>query len=152
MARDINVVLQKDVSHLGKGGEVVKVKPGFARNFLIPQGLALPASEGNVRRFEHIRKLASERAAKARSEAGDFAKKLSAIEVAISARAGSEGKLYGSVTHKDIEAALKRQGFAVDRKKLVGDAIRAVGTYEYKARIAPEIDATFKVTVTAETV
>jgi large subunit ribosomal protein L9 len=147
MARSVNVVLQKDVEKLGKGGDVVKVSPGFARNFLVPQGLALPASEGNVKRFEHIKRLAAERAAKARADAKAIAEKVSAVELALSARAGSEGKLYGSITSKDIETALKARGFDIDRKKLKVDAIRATGTYEVTAHIAPEVNATFKVVV-----
>jgi large subunit ribosomal protein L9 len=149
MARSVNVVLQKDVEKLGKGGDVVKVSPGYARNFLVPQGLALPASEGNVKRFEHIKRLAAERAAKARAEAKSVAEKVSAVELALTARAGSEGKLYGSITSKDIETALKAKGFDIDKKKLKVDSIRATGTYEVTAHIAPEVNATFKVTVTA---
>jgi large subunit ribosomal protein L9 len=150
MAKALNVVLQKDVAHLGKGGDVVKVAPGFARNYLMPQGLALPASEGNVERFEHIKRVAAERAAKARAEAGAEAGKLSSVELTLKVKAGAEGKLYGSVTSKDIEAALKAQGFAVDRKKLSVEPIRAVGDYDVTARLAPEITATFKVHVVAE--
>ena len=150
MAKSLNVVLQKDVANLGRGGDVVKVSPGFARNYLVPQGLALPASEGNVRRFEHIKRLAAEQAAKARAAASAEATKLSAVEVRIQARAGSEGKLYGSITAKDIEAALKAKGFIIDRKKLSVDLIRSVGTYEVIARLAPEITATFKAVVVAE--
>lgn len=149
MARSVNVVLQKDVEKLGKGGDVVKVSPGFARNYLVPKGLALPASEGNVARFEHIKRIAAERAAKARAEAQTLAEKIAAVELALSARAGSEGKLYGSITSKDIEGALKAKGFDIDKKKLKVDNIRAVGTYEVTAHIAPEIHATFKVTVSA---
>jgi len=152
MARSLNVVLQKDVAHVGRGGEVVKVSPGFARNFLLPQGLALPASDANVRRFEHIRRVASERAAKSRAEAGDLATRISAVVIALTARAGAEGKLYGSITSKDIEQALKAKGFALDRKKLSVDPIRSVGTFDVVVRLAPEITATFKVTVTAEAV
>jgi large subunit ribosomal protein L9 len=150
MAKSLNVVLQKDVANLGRGGDVVKVSPGFARNYLVPQGLALPASEGNVRRFEHIKRLAAEQAAKARATASAEATKLSAVEVRIQARAGSEGKLYGSITTKDIEAALKAKGFIIDRKKLSVDLIRSVGTYEVIVRLAPEITATFKAVVVAE--
>src|SRR6478672_10292742 len=117
MAKALNVVLQKDVAHVGKGGDVVKVSPGYARNFLVPQGLALPASEGNVKRFEHIKRIAAENAAKARASAQDSASKLNAVEITLSARAGTEGKLYGSITTKDIEAALKNKGFNVDKKK-----------------------------------
>jgi large subunit ribosomal protein L9 len=149
MAKVLNVVLQKDIAHLGKGGDVVKVSPGYARNFLVPQGLALPASEGNVARFEHIKRVAAENAAKARSAAQDVAAKLSAVELTLHAKAGSEGKLYGSVTTKDIEAALKAKGFDVDRKRLTADPIRSVGTYSVAAHLAPEINATFKVTVVA---
>ncbi|MBL8681959.1 MAG: 50S ribosomal protein L9 [Myxococcales bacterium] len=151
MARSVNVVLQKDVEKLGKGGDVVKVSPGFARNYLVPKGLALPASDGNVARFEHIKRVAAERAAKARAEAKTVAEKVSSVEIALTARAGSEGKLYGSITSKDIETALKAKGFDIEKKKLKVDNIRAVGTYEVVAHIAPDVNATFKVTVTAST-
>ena len=149
MARDLNVVLQKDVAHLGKGGDVVKVSPGYARNYLVPQGMALPASEGNVKRFEHIKRVASENAAKVRAASQDVATRLGAVELTLTAKAGSEGKLYGSITTKDIEAALKSKGFEVERKKLTVDPIRSVGTYSVVARLAPEINATFKVVVVA---
>lgn len=149
MARSVNVVLQKDVEKLGKGGDVVKVSPGYARNYLVPKGFALPASEGNVARFEHIKRVAAERAAKARAEAKTVAEKVNAVEIALTARAGSEGKLYGSITSKDIESALKAKGFDIDKKKLKVDNIRATGTYEVVAHIAPEVNATFKVVVTA---
>lgn len=149
MARSVNVVLQKDVDKLGKGGDVVKVSPGYARNYLIPKGLALPASEGNVARFEHIKRIAAERAAKARAEAQALADKISAVELTLTARAGSEGKLYGSITSKDIEMALKAKGFDIDKKKLKVEHIRATGTYEVSVHLAPEINASFKVTVIA---
>ena len=151
MAHSVNVVLQKDVDKLGKGGDVVKVSPGYARNYLVPKGFALPASEGNVARFEHIKRVAAERAAKARAEAKSLADKVNAIEISLSARAGSEGKLYGSITSKDIEIALKAKGFDIDKKKLKVDNIRSAGTYEVTAHIAPEVNATFKVTVTGKT-
>ena len=150
MAKALNVVLQKDIAHLGKGGDVVKVSPGFARNYLVPQGLALPASEGNVQRFEHIKRIAAERAAKARGEAQDLAGKLGQVELNLKARAGSEGKLYGSITTKDIESALKAKGFVIDRKKLSMEAVRSVGTYDVTAKLAPGIDATFKVHIVAD--
>ncbi len=149
MSKTVHVILQRDVAKLGKGGEVVKVSAGFARNFLLPQGFALPASEGNVSRFEHQKRVASERAAKLRGEAEGAAKKLSAIELTIAATVGAENKLYGSITHRDIEAALKARGFDVDRKKLHVDPIRALGTYEVTAKLAPEVSATFKVNIIA---
>lgn len=149
MGKALHVILQRDVAKLGKGGEVVKVAAGFARNYLLPQGFALPASEGNVSRFEHQKKVAAEKAAKLRADAAAIATKLSSLELTIARTTGSEGRLYGSVTHKDIEAALKGKGFEIDRKKLHVDTIRALGTYEVTAKLAPEVSGTFKVHVVA---
>ncbi|MBI5514626.1 MAG: 50S ribosomal protein L9 [Deltaproteobacteria bacterium] len=150
MGKAIHVILQRDVQKLGKGGEVVKVAAGFARNYLLPQGFALPASEGNVARFEHEKRVSADKAARVRAAAADQATKLSAVELTIARTVGAEGKLYGSVTTKDVEAALKARGFEVDRKKLHADAIRALGTYDVTARLAPELTATFKVHVVAQ--
>ncbi|MEZ4406057.1 MAG: 50S ribosomal protein L9 [Polyangiales bacterium] len=147
MGKAIHIILQRDVAKLGKGGEVVKVAAGYARNYLLPQGFALPASEGNVARFEHEKRVAAEKAARIRAEAGDLATKLGSVELTIARTVGAEGKLYGSVTHKDIEAALKDAYYTIDRKKLVVDTIRATGTYEVQAKLAPEVSATFKVNV-----
>ncbi len=147
MGKAIHVILQRDVAKLGKGGEVVKVAAGYARNYLLPQGFALPASDNNVARFEHEKRVAAEKSARLRAEAGDLATKLGSVELTIARTVGAEGKLYGSVTHKDIEAALKSAGYTIDRKKLVVDTIRATGTYEVQAKLAPEVSATFKVNV-----
>jgi large subunit ribosomal protein L9 len=122
---------------------------GFARNFLLPQGIALPASEGNVARFEHNKKVASEKATKLRADATSVAGKLGSVEITISRTTGSEGRLYGSVTSKDVEAALKAKGFDIDRKKLHVETIRALGTYEVTAKLAPEVSGTFRVHVVA---
>ena len=146
MGKALHVILQRDVSKLGKGGEVVKVAAGFARNFLLPQGIALPASEGNVARFEQV---ASEKATKLRADATSVAGKLGSVEITISRTTGSEGRLYGSVTSKDVEAALKAKGFDIDRKKLHVETIRALGTYEVTAKLAPEVSGTFRVHVVA---
>ncbi len=149
MGKALHVILQRDVVKLGKGGEVVKVAAGYARNFLLPQGFALPASEGNVARFEHQKKVALERAAKLHGEAKALADKLSSLELTLAQTVGAEGKLYGSVTHRDIEAALAAKGYKIDKKKLHVDPIRALGTYEVTAKLAPEVNATFKVSVVA---
>lgn len=150
MSKTVHVILQRDVAKLGKGGEVVKVASGYARNYLLPEGFALAASEGNVARFEHQKKVAGEKAAKLRSDATTLANRLGALELTIARTVGGEGKLYGSVTHKDIEAALKAQGFEIDRKKLSVDSIRSTGSYAVTARLAPEVTATFKVNVVAD--
>lgn len=150
MSKTVHVILQRDVAKLGKGGEVVKVASGYARNYLLPQGFALAASEGNVARFEHNKKVATEKAAKIRSDAAALATKLGTLELTIARTVGGEGKLYGSVTHKDIEAALKAKGYDIDRKKLSVDNIRSTGTYAVTAKLAPEVSATFKVNVVAD--
>ncbi|MFO0630884.1 MAG: 50S ribosomal protein L9 [Polyangiales bacterium] len=149
MGKALHVILQRDVAKLGKGGEVVKVAAGFARNYLLPHGYALPASEGNVSRFEHEKKVAAEKSAKLRADATSVAGRLATLELTIARSTGGEGRLYGSVTSKDIEAALKSKGFDVDRKKLHVDTIRALGTYEVTAKLAPEVSGTFKVHVVA---
>jgi large subunit ribosomal protein L9 len=150
VSKTVHVILQRDVAKLGKGGEVVKVASGYARNYLLPEGFALSASQGNVARFEHQKKVATEKAAKLRADATAQATKLGALELTIARTVGGEGKLYGSVTHKDIEAALKAKGYDIDRKKLSVDNIRSTGTYAVTAKLAPEVSATFKVTVVAE--
>jgi large subunit ribosomal protein L9 len=150
MGKALHVILQRDVSKLGKGGDVVKVAAGFARNYLLPQGFALPASEGNVARFEHLKKVAAEKAAKTRGEAQALATKLGSVEVNIARTVGAENKLYGSVSARDVEAALAAKGYVVDRKKLSLDTIRSLGTYEVTAKLAPDVTATFKVNVIAE--
>src|SRR5512138_3097840 len=106
MGKALHVILQRDVPKLGKGGEVVKVSAGFARNYLLPEGFALPASEGNLARFEHEKRVATEKAAKLRASATAVATKLGQVELTIPRAIGAEGKLYGSVTTRDIEAAL----------------------------------------------
>ena len=150
MSKTVHVILQRDVAKLGKGGEVVKVASGYARNYLLPEGFALSASQGNVARFEHQKKVAGEKAAKLRADATTLANKLGALELTIARTVGGEGKLYGSVTHKDIEAALKAKGYDIDRKKLSVDNIRSTGSYAVTAKLAPEVTATFKVNVVAD--
>ena len=146
----VKVILMQDIPKLGDAGTVQDVAPGYARNYLLPEGFALSASEGNVARFEHNKKVAGEKAAKIRSDAAALATKLGTLELTIARTVGGEGKLYGSVTHKDIEAALKSKGYDIDRKKLSVDNIRSTGTYAVTAKLAPEVSATFKVNVVAD--
>ena len=151
MAANIQVVLKEDVDKLGKTGQVVKVKPGYARNFLLPRGLATVATKGNIERVEHEKKAAISRAAKLRTSAEAVAQKLSEVSVEIGKPAGEEGKLYGSVTTKDIAEALSAKGYVVDRKKLtLATPIKAVGTYDVVAKLGPEVSAIVKVTVVAK--
>lgn len=149
MAHHIHVILTDDLANVGKSGELVKVRPGFARNFLIPRGLAVGATEKNVSRIEHEKRVAETRAAKLKAEANDLATKLGAVKITITKPAGEGDKLYGSVTSKDIEEALAAQGFAIDRRRIVTDAIKAVGTYQIPVRLATNVSANIELTVAA---
>jgi large subunit ribosomal protein L9 len=150
MASHIHVVLTQDLANVGKGGELVKVRPGFARNYLVPRGLAIGATEGNIRRIEHSKKVAEAKAAKAVKEATDLAQKLSSVKLTIGRQVGEGDKLYGSVTHKDIEEALATQGYVVDRRRIVTDAIKALGTHAVQIKLAPAVSATIQVEVVAK--
>lgn len=149
MAHNIHVILSDDIHNVGKSGELVRVRSGFARNFLIPRGLAVGATEKNVSRVEHEKRVAEARATKARAEASDLSSKLSAIKLTITKPAGEGDKLYGSVTTRDIEEALTAQGFAIDRRRIVTEPIKAVGTYPVSIRLGTNVNATIEVTVTA---
>jgi large subunit ribosomal protein L9 len=148
MAMHIQVVLREDVAKLGKTGEVVKVKPGYARNFLLPRGMAALATEGNLQRIEHERKAAFARAAKLRKSLEAVAATLEGKTVHIARQAGEDGRLFGAVTTREIADALKAMGIEVDRKKLDAPEMRAVGVYDVVAKLGGEVSATFKVDVT----
>ncbi len=151
MPANIQVILQQDVDKLGKSGELVRVRPGFARNFLLPRQLAVPATTAAVRRIEHEKAVAAARAEKARKEARDVAGKIDALTLTIAQKAGEDGRLFGSVTAKDIENAAKSQGVALDRKKLVlAEAIKQVGEYQIPVKLLSGVDATLKVAVVAK--
>lgn len=149
MATHVHVVLTQDLDNLGKSGELVKVRPGFARNYLIPRGLAVSATQENVARIEHQKRVIEAHAVKARSEAEQLAQKLGAVKLTISRPAGEGEKLYGSVTARDIEEALAAQGYSVDRRRIETDPIKTVGTHQVQIRLAPAVSATVEVTVAA---
>lgn len=149
MASAIRVVLQSDVNNLGTSGEVVKVRPGFARNFLIPRGLALPATAGNLSRIEDLKRAAAARSAKDLAAAQELAKKIEAVSVKISRAVGEENKMYGSVTTKDIAEAFAAQGVTLDRKKIeLAEPIKQLGPTEVPVRLHPSVTAQLKVEVT----
>ncbi|MGK4000117.1 50S ribosomal protein L9 [Sorangium sp. So ce1024] len=150
MATHIHVVLTEDLQNVGKSGELVKVRPGFARNYLIPRGLAVGATAENVSRIEHEKRVAEARAAKTRSEAEQLAGKLNQVKLTISRPVGEGDKLYGSVTARDIEEALAAQGFSVDRRRIETDTIKSLGAHTVTVRLAPSITASVEVTVAAK--
>lgn len=148
MARSVQVVLREDLPNVGDSGEVVKVKPGYARNFLIPRGLAAMATQGNVKQIEHEKRVALARAAKQREVAKEVAKKLEEVRVTLSAKVGEEQKLFGSVTSRDIEEGLAKLGFEIDRRKiLLGEPIKELGSRKVPLKIAAGVDAEILVEV-----
>jgi large subunit ribosomal protein L9 len=148
MATHIQVVLKDDVVKLGKSGELVRVKPGYARNFLIPRGLAAVATRSNIAQVEHEKKVAVARAAKLRGDAEAVAKRLSGAVVEIAVQVGEEGKLFGSVGTKDIADALKKKGHEIDRKAIqLHEPIKSVGERDLEVRLGYEVAATIKVVV-----
>lgn len=148
MPANIQVVLQQDVSKLGKSGELVRVRPGFARNYLLPRQLAVAATTAAVHRIEHDRAVALARAEKEKKEAREIADRIGAVAVTISHKAGEDGRLFGSVTAKDIVGAFSAKGIIIDRRKLeLAESIKNVGTYELKVGLASDVSATLKVEV-----
>ena len=150
MANYIHVVLTDDLPNVGKSGELVKVRPGFARNYLVPRGLAVSATQENVARIEHEKKVAESRAAKVRGEAEELSKKLGAVKLTISRPVGEGDRLYGSVTARDIEEALEAQGFRVDRRRIETEPLKSLGTFQVPIRLATSISTTVEVTVAAK--
>jgi large subunit ribosomal protein L9 len=148
MANQIKVLLKNDVVNLGTGGEVVRVRPGFARNFLLPRGLAVPATAGNLARVEDLKRQVAGQAKLELEQATAAAAQISAVSVSIARAVGDEGKMYGSVTTKDIEDAFAAQNVKLDRKKIVlTDAIKSLGSHEVPIKLHASVTATLKVTV-----
>ncbi len=152
MAVAIQVVLQREVHNLGESGDVVKVRPGYARNFLYPRSLALPATAGNLARVEEFKRLARARADTARKQATATAEQLANVSVKITRAVGEENKMYGSVTAKDIESAYAEKGISVDRKLMeLPEPIRALGLSEVKVRLHADVTAVLRVEVVKQT-
>ena len=148
MATQIHVVLQQDVQNLGKSGDLVRVRPGYARNFLIPRGLAMPATAGNVARIEDLRARARARAAKDLVAAQETAKKLESVSVKIARAVGEENKMYGSVTSKDVEEAFAAIGIELDRKKIsLPEPIKTLGLSEVQIKLHHDVTAKLRVEV-----
>ena len=144
----MELILRADVESLGRLGDKVSVKPGYGRNYLIPQGLAMLATDANLRRFENERKKLQAKRDALASAAQGLADKIAAAEVIIEVRVGEGDKLYGSVTSGIIADKLGELGVEVDRKKIVLDEpIRALGQYEVPVKLMPEVRGIVKVSV-----
>jgi large subunit ribosomal protein L9 len=147
----MEVILREDVSNLGKAGELVKVKPGYARNFLLPRGLAYEATEGNKKRIQAEAKGRVTRQAAEKAEAEALAAKLSALAIRIAAKAGEENRLFGSITAQDIADALAQAGQVVDKRKIeLEHPIKTLGFHAVPVRVHHDVQAEVKLTVVAE--
>ncbi len=142
------VILKKEVAHLGEAGAVVEVKNGYGRNYLIPQGLAIPASETNKAELEHQKRMADAIRRKELQAAKDLAGRLAEVAVTIRRDAGEDDKLFGSVTNRDIADALAAEGIEIDRKAIVvADPIKAIGLFNVPVRLHREVEGTVRVFV-----
>ncbi|MBV8774071.1 MAG: 50S ribosomal protein L9 [Deltaproteobacteria bacterium] len=147
---NVQVILNDDVPNLGRPGDVVRVRAGYARNYLLPRNLAVEANSRNLRAFEHQKRLAMVKRDALRAQAMTQKEKIEALRLTLTAHAGEEGKLFGSVTNLDLERALHQQGFAIDRRRiLLADPVKQLGDYTVTVRLQPEIDANLKFSVTA---
>jgi len=147
----MNVILMQDFEPLGYEGDIVDVARGYARNYLIPKGLATEASNANLKALEMRKGKILAKRTEDREEAERAREKISEITIRIKAKAGEEGKLYGSVTSRDIAQHLDAQGVEVDRKKIIIDeSIRSLGEFEVPVKLHPEVVAAIKVIVEEE--
>ena len=148
MAATLQVILQSHVPNLGDSGELVKVRPGFARNYLLPRSLAVPATTAQINRLEHDKAVAVAKAEKNKKESQGLASKIDALKLVIARPVGEDDKLFGSVTAKEIEAEAKKAGVTVDRKKMqLAEPLKAIGSFEIPVKLMPGVTATLKVEV-----
>ncbi len=147
----MKIILQEEVEKLGHRGEVVDVADGFARNFLLPRNLAIPASDGNLRRLEQIRKHLAKRTAAEKGTAQQIAEVLAQTSVTISRKAGETDQLFGSVTAADVAGALAAQGLDVDKRRIhIEEPIKLLGEYAVPVRLVHGVESSVKVIVTRE--
>jgi len=147
----MKLILREDVENLGKGGELVEVKPGYGRNFLIPRGLAVLANPKNLRDIEHQKAVASAKAAKLKASAEAVAKRLAETPVALKRKVGEQDKLYGSVTAMDVAEALAARGLQIDRRSIdLSEPIKTLGDFEVGVKLHSEVVGKVKVKVEPE--
>jgi large subunit ribosomal protein L9 len=148
---NVQVILNEDLSNLGRTGDVVKVRAGYARNYLLPRKLAVEADPKNLRAFEHQKRIASRRREVKRNDAMAIKVRIEAVSLTILARAGEEGKLFGSVTNIDIERSLREKGVDIERRKIVlPEPIKQLGEFTVPVKLDSEVEASLKVTVAAQ--
>ncbi len=147
----MKIILKKEIHKLGQPGDVVEVKNGYARNYLIPQGMAILATDSNMRIYQQDLKAQAQKAVKGQQEAQEFAEKLAQVSVTAAVQVGEEEKLFGSVTSQNIADLLKEIGYDIDRRKiLLDEPIKALGVYDVPVKLHPEVTTHIKVWVVKE--
>ena len=147
----MKIILREDVPELGAIGDVVSVKDGYGRNYLLPKKIALPADMKSIRQLDHQKRLVDSYKSKVKKDASALADKLSGVSCTIPMLVGEQDKLFGSVTTKDIESALAQEGVHISRKRIVlAEPIRQLGVFTVEVRLHPEISAKLKVWVVAK--
>lgn len=144
----MQIILTEEIKGVGRAGEIVSVKDGYGRNFLIPKKLAVPATSNNLKALEHEKKVIGDRQNKLKRGAEKVAREIEALSCSIPCQVGEEGKLFGSVTSIDIEKFLQGKGIEVDRKNiLLGDPIKSLGEYAVAIKLHQDVKANLKVSV-----
>ena len=147
----MQVLLRRDVEKLGKIGDVVEVKQGYARNYLLPRGFAMPVNKTNLARIEKEKKTEAVRREEVRQQLGELAKKLEAASFTVTSKANEDGALFGSVHAEAIAAVMVQEGYAVDAKMIdLPEPIKQLGVYDLKIRLSPEQEVVCKLWVVSE--
>ena len=147
----MEVILKEDIPNLGKIGEVVRVRDGYARNYLLPRGLVLIANKKNLKTFEHQKRVVADQKQKILRKAQAAGDQLAGVSLLIPMRTGEEGKLFGSVTNIQIEKLLKAKGLDIDRRKIqLEEPIRTLGDFEVPIRLSADLTVPLKVSVVSE--
>ncbi len=145
----MKVIMLQTVKKVGQEGQVLEVSEGYARNFLIPKGYAVEASKGNVKTLDEKKQADSRKKEKELEEANKLAGTIAKTEIKITAKSGEGGKLFGSVTSKDIAELLAKKGIKIDKRKIeLSDPIKSLGEYKINVKLYPEINAELKVIIT----
>ncbi|HUN57467.1 MAG TPA: 50S ribosomal protein L9 [Candidatus Binataceae bacterium] len=148
---NVQIILSEEVANLGRPGDVVKVRAGYARNYLLPRNLAVEANPKNLRAFEHQKRIALLKREAQQAKAASLKERIEALAITIGARAGEEGRLFGSVTNIDIERALREKGVEVERRRIIlAEPIKQLGEFTVPVKLGAEVDAQLKITVAAE--
>jgi len=151
MAANVHVILARDVPNLGHVGDLVGVRPGYARNFLVPQGLALPASPKRVAQFEHQKKIVAHKRRLLRADSEKRATEIAKVQVTITAKVGEQNKLFGSITARDISKALLAVGHNIHHRDIkLPEPIKAIGLHTVDVRLEADVSSQVKVVVAPE--